>query len=60
MYKRQTLDDKREKMQDAFAELEDHLVQVFEFYKETGRFPWNVEGFMPQDHKNKENDFITI
>ena len=55
-----TLEDKREKMQDAFAELEDHLVQVFEFYKETGRFPWNLEGFMPQDHKNKENCFITI
>lgn len=55
-----TLEDKRDRMLRNFEELEDNLVQVFEYYKETGKFPWKVEGFLPQDHKNNEKDFIPV
>lgn len=55
-----TLKDKRKRIIDNFEKLEDNLIQVFEYYKETGKFPWNVEGFMPQDHKNNEKTFISV
>lgn len=55
-----TLNDKRKRMLENFEKLEDNLVQVFEYYKETGKFPWKVEGFLPQDHKNNEKDFIPV
>jgi len=55
-----TLKDKRKRIIDNFEKLEDNLIQVFEYYKETGKFPWNVEGFMPQDHKSDEKTFITV
>jgi hypothetical protein len=54
------LDEKRLKMKEAFNSLEDSLVEVFNFYQETGRFPWNTEGYLPQNHLTKENDIIKI
>lgn len=54
------LDYRRERMVESFENLENNLIRVFEFYQENGRFPWNVEGFMPQDHKNKEDKFIPV
>ena len=55
-----TLEDKREGMLNSFESLEDNLKKVFEYYQLNGKFPWNVEGFLPQDHKNKENNFIRV
>ena len=55
-----TLEDKRDRMMRNFEELEDNLVQIFEYYQETGKFPWMVEGFLPQDHKNNEKEFIAV
>lgn len=56
-----TLDDKREKMLDTFATLEDAiLVAAVEFYNENKRFPWQVKGFFPQNHDKKEKGLITI
>jgi hypothetical protein len=44
----------------AFSELETALKEVFEFYRETGRFPWKVEGFLPQNHKTNEDSLIRV
>lgn len=54
------LDAKRNKMVHAFSELETALKEVFEFYRETGRFPWKVEGFLPQNHKTNEDSLIRV
>lgn len=54
------LEDKRDGMLESFQSLEEDLLKVYEFYNENGRFPWNVEGFLPQDHKNKEDKFIKV
>lgn len=54
------IEDKRDNVISAFKGLEDDLVEVFKFYEKTGRFPWRVEGFLPQDHKNKEDKFINV
>jgi hypothetical protein len=55
-----TLEDKREGILNSFEALENNLKKVFEYYQLNGEFPWNVEGFLPQDHKNKENNFIRV
>jgi len=54
------LEDKRDGMIESFENIEENLIKVFEFYNENGRFPWKVEGFLPQDHKNKEDKFIKV
>lgn len=54
------LEYRREDMLETFENLEESLKKVFEFYQENGRLPWKVEGFMPQDHKNKEDKFIPV
>lgn len=54
------LDEKRLKMKEAFNSLEDALVEVFNFYQETGRFPWDTEGYLPQNHLTKEDEIIKI
>jgi hypothetical protein len=54
------LDDKRVRMKDTFKSLEDSLVEVFKYYEENGIFPWNVEGYLPQNHKTKESSFIKV
>jgi hypothetical protein len=55
-----TLEDKRGGMQETFKELESQLVQLFDYYENNKKFPWSVEGFLPQDHKNKEDKFIAV
>ena len=49
------LSDKRVKMLAKFQELEEALLDVFEYYEENGKFPWSVEGFLPADKKNQED-----
>jgi hypothetical protein len=56
-----TLADRRVKMTDTFETLEDIILfSVVEFYNKNKRFPWQVEGFMSQDHDKKETGLITI
>jgi hypothetical protein len=52
--------DKREGMMRSFNQLDNALLEVFDYYKENGKFPWSVEGFLPQDKKLGENELITI
>ena len=55
------LADKREKMIDTFAILEDIiLVAAVEFYNKNKRFPWQVKGFMSQDHGKNEKGLINL
>jgi hypothetical protein len=54
------LTEKRKRMLESFAELEDNLISVFDYYEKNGKFPWNVEGFLPQDHKSNEKEFIRL
>jgi hypothetical protein len=55
-----TLEDKREKMKDTFATLEDSLITVVDFYNKKGRFPWEVEGFMAQNHDKGEKGVVKV
>ncbi len=52
------LDTKRQKMMETFQNLEDSLVEVFEYYQKYKKFPWSVEGFMPQDQSNEDTKSI--
>lgn len=54
------LDERREGMIESFEAIESNLLEVFDFYKKNKRFPWRVEGFLPQDHKNNEDKFIKV
>lgn len=55
------LTEKRKRMVETFAELESSLKDVFEFYKKNNRFPWSIEGFLPQDHlKNESEKLIQV
>ena len=54
------LDAKRINMQKVFQDLEENLVEVVEFYNKNKRFPWNNEGFLPQNKKINENSFIPV
>ena len=54
------LDAKRINMQKVFQDLEADLVEVIEFYNKNKRFPWNNEGFLPQNKKIGEKSFIPV
>jgi hypothetical protein len=54
------LNDKRKNMMDSFEQIEQSLIEVFNFYEKNGKFPWRVEGFLPQDHKANEKSFIPV
>ena len=54
------LDNKRKSIQNSFQTIENHLIEVFNYYSNHGRFPWSVEGFLPQDHKAGEKEFIKV
>lgn len=47
-------------MLETFDEIGEAILSVAEYYKEHGVFPWHVEGFLPQDHKAEEKDFISV
>jgi hypothetical protein len=55
-----TLQDKRDKMIESFESLESDLMDIIHYYNKHQKFPWNVEGFMPQDHATGEKSLITI
>lgn len=55
---KEDINTKRIEMLNTFQNLEGALKSVFEYYKENGKFPWNVEGFLPQDHKTNEKEIV--
>jgi hypothetical protein len=54
------VNDKREGMLKAFNQLDNALLEVFDYYKKNNKFPWNVEGFLPADKKLGEDELIRI
>ena len=54
------LRQRRLDMLEKFDQLGEAILDVAEYYNEHGVFPWQVEGFLPQDHKAKEKDFISV
>lgn len=58
--KKYDLEAKRDNMLGDFEQLEDSLKSIFEFYQKNGRFPWRVEGFLPQDHKAGEAEILLV
>ena len=55
---KETIEDRREKMNTTFLSLENSLKSVFDFYSKEGRFPWHVEGFLPQDNTVSETVIV--
>ena len=51
----ESLYDKRAKILSKFEELEEALVEVFEFYQKNEKFPWKTVAFMPADKENEES-----
>ena len=54
------LKEKREKMMNKFSKIETALLDVMSYYEKNKTFPWKVEGFLPQDVKSGEKDFIKV
>jgi hypothetical protein len=54
------INDRRIKMVEQFKTLEGSLLKVFEYYTKNGKFPWHIEGALPQDVGNGEEDYIKI
>ena len=52
---KETLNQKRNKMIGAFENLEECMIKAYKFYQKNERWPWAIEGFLPQDKKNAEN-----
>jgi hypothetical protein len=50
--------ERRNKMIETFQNLEDSLLKVFDYYEKNGKFPWHIEGFLPQDVKSGESEYI--
>jgi hypothetical protein len=50
--------DRRTKMVNQIKDIEGDLKKVFAFYQKTGKFPWNVEGYLPQDIAGNEENYI--
>lgn len=50
--------ERRKKMVQQFGELEQSLIKVFEYYETNGKFPWSIEGYLPQDIGGKEDNYI--
>jgi hypothetical protein len=53
--KDRTLEERRNDIVDKFDSLNESLVEVIKFYNKNKRFPWQIEGFLPQDRKKPEN-----
>jgi len=54
------IDIKRQKMAGQFSKLEKDLIQVFKYHQKTGKFPWEICGFLPQNVKAGEKEFIEV
>jgi hypothetical protein len=52
--------ERRLKMLNTFRELETDLLEVFNFYKNNNRFPWQVVGCLPQDIIAGESEYINL
>ena len=52
------LNKRRSDMLKKFDVLGEAILSVAEYHKENKKFPWHVEGFLPQDHKANEKNFI--
>lgn len=52
------LNTKRIEMMQTFQILEGALKDVCDYYIKNQKFPWSVEGFLPQDHDANENIII--
>jgi hypothetical protein len=57
---RENLHQKRNKIITKKALLEKAIIKSYEFFKKNGRWPWHIEGFLPQDRKNKEDRYTII
>jgi SAM-dependent methyltransferase len=55
-----SVNDRRAKMVQQFQTLESSLIKVFEHYTKTGKFPWSIEGALPQDIGNDEESYIKM
>jgi hypothetical protein len=51
-----SLADKRKVIVDNFDRWEDIFRSLVVFYNNNGRFPWVIEGFLPQDRKAQEDE----
>lgn len=60
--KDRTLEDRRNDIISKFDSLNQSLVEVVKFYNENKKFPWEIEGFLPQDRKKpeKEDELVTL
>jgi hypothetical protein len=38
----------------SFEKLNDSLLTVFEYFQKNGKFPWQVEAFIPQNTENED------
>ena len=53
------LDTRRKDMKNTFLQLERGIEKAYKYKKKHGEWPWNIEAFLGQDVKNKENNFLT-
>lgn len=54
------LDTRRKDMKQSLQQLERGIEKAYEYKVENGQWPWNIEAFLGQDVKKKEDSFITI
>jgi len=52
--------ERRKKMVQQFDDLEEAFIRVFEYYKQNGKFPWKIEGYLPQDIGGQEDKYIKV
>jgi len=55
-----SLDERRNAMLSEFRKLETAIEKVMEFKKEHKRFPWSIEGFLPQDNIKQERELVVL
>ena len=54
------LDTRRKDMKKSLEQLERGIEKAYEYKVENGKWPWNIEAFLGQDVKKKEDSFISI
>lgn len=55
-----SLEERREEMVQNFNDLGEMILTCADYYSKHGEFPWEIRGFLPQDHKAKEVDLIMV
>lgn len=56
----QTPTDKRKSVSDQLDKLHEVLEHAYNYRKETGRWPYKLKAFLPQDNKAKEKELIFV